>query len=56
MDVDLYADLENPFFPVSCPETGAVTNEVHMHYPCYLYDHNFYKVMLSSFVLWSLGE
>ena len=28
MDLDLYADLENPFFPVSRPDSKAADNKV----------------------------
>lgn len=28
MDLDLYADLENPFFPVSRPNSEAADNKV----------------------------
>ena len=28
MDLDLYADLENPFFPVSRPDSEAADNKV----------------------------
>ena len=28
MDLDLYADLENPFFPVTRPDSEATGNEV----------------------------
>ena len=40
MDLDLYADLENPFFPVSSADSEGGRNEVRMHIPWYLHDHN----------------